>query len=245
MNTRGLKVTGPLLAAITVACGSSSTPAGPAPPAPLPRQIVVLGDSLAVSPSKEQAFPAVLQARIRERDASWQIVNAGVSGDTTAGGLRRLDAVLTNDTAILVLALGANDGLRGVPASSVERNLASIIERAQARDVRVLLCGMETPPFNGWDYTVAFHEIFPRLAAKYTVPLVPFLLTGVALNPELNGADRIHPNAGGAQRIAETVWTYLEPMLLTESMIAGFRDEGQAPACSRSSNACLRSTPQR
>jgi acyl-CoA thioesterase-1 len=222
MNTRGLKVTGPLLAAITVACGSSSTPAGPAPPAPLPRQIVVLGDSLAVSPSKEQAFPAVLQARIRERDASWQIVNAGVSGDTTAGGLRRLDAVLTNDTAILVLALGANDGLRGVPASSVERNLASIIERAQARDVRVLLCGMETPPFNGWDYTVAFHEIFPRLAAKYTVPLVPFLLTGVALNPELNGADRIHPNAGGAQRIAETVWTYLEPMLLTESMIAGF-----------------------
>jgi acyl-CoA thioesterase-1 len=220
MNTRGLKVTGPLLAAITVACGSSSTPTGPAPQEPSPRQIVVLGDSLAVSPSREQAFPAVLQTRIRQRDASWEIVNAGVSGDTTAGGLRRLDAVLTNDTAILVLALGANDGLRGVPVSEVEGNLAGIIERAQARDVRVLLCGIETPPFNGWDYTVVFHEIFPRMAAKYAVPLVPFLLAGVALNPELNGPDGIHPNAAGAQRIAETVWTYLEPMLQTQSVTA-------------------------
>lgn len=212
MNTRGLKVTGPLLAAIAVACGSGSTPTAPAG-APPARRIVVLGDSLAVSPSREQAFPALLQGRMSQHGLSWPMVNAGVSGDTTAGGLRRVDALLTDDTAILVVALGANDGLRGVAAAEVERNLAAIIERAQARNVSVLLCGMETPPFNGWDYTVAFHQVFPRLAAKYSVPLVPFLLAGVALNPELNGADGIHPNAAGAQRIADTVWTQLEPML--------------------------------
>ena len=212
MNTRGLKVTGPLLAAMAVACGSGSTPTAPTE-APPRRQIVVLGDSLAVSPSREQAFPALLQARIRQHGLSWPIVNAGVNGDTTAGGLRRVDALLTGDTAILVLALGANDGLRGVAVSTVEQNLDAIIERAKARNVRVLLCGMETPPFNGWDYTVAFHRLFPSLAAKHDVPLVPFLLAGVALNPELNGADGIHPNAAGAQRIADTIWPHLEPML--------------------------------
>jgi acyl-CoA thioesterase-1 len=220
MNTRGLKITSPLLAAIAVACGSSSTPTAPADAAP-PRQIVVLGDSLAVSPSREQAFPAVLQARIRQQGLAWSIVNAGVSGDTTAGGVRRVDALLTDDTAILLLALGANDGLRGVAAAEVERNLAAIIERAQARNISVLLCGMETPPFNGWDYTVAFHQIFPGLAAKYDVPLVPFLLAGVALNPELNGADGIHPNAAGAQRIADIVWPHLEPMLPAQRVTAG------------------------
>ncbi len=206
---------------MAVACGSGSTPTAPSE-APPPRQIVVLGDSLAVSPSREQAFPAVLQSRIRQHGLSWPIVNAGVSGDTTAGGLRRVDALLTDDTAILVLALGANDGLRGVAPAEVERNLATIIERAQARNVSVLLCGMETPPFNGWDYTVAFHQIFPGLAAEYNVPLVPFLLAGVALNPELNAADGIHPNAAGAQRIADTVWAHLAPMLPARRVTAGF-----------------------
>jgi acyl-CoA thioesterase-1 len=116
---------------------------------------------------------------------------------------------------VLVLELGANDGLRGVSTSAVERNLSTIIERAQARGTRVLLCGMEAPPLNGWNYSVEFHKIYPRLAARYGVPLVPFLLEGVALNPELNGDDIIHPNAAGAKVIAATVWPYLEPMIVS------------------------------
>jgi acyl-CoA thioesterase-1 len=143
----------------------------------------------------------------------WKIANAGVSGDTTSGGLTRLDPLLGDDVGVLVLALGANDGLRGVDLAIIERNLSTIIERVQARGIRVLLCGMETPPWRSWDYSVEFHRLFPRLAAKYDVPLVPFLLAGVALNPDLNGSDGIHPNAAGAQRIADTVWPYLEPLL--------------------------------
>ena len=97
--------------------------------------------------------------------------------------------------------------------TTVERNLSTMIEHAQVRDIRVLLCGMETPPFNGWQYTVDFHRLFPSLAQKYSVALVPFLLEGVALNPDMNGEDEIHPNAAGAKRIAETVWPYLEPLV--------------------------------
>jgi acyl-CoA thioesterase-1 len=124
-----------------------------------------------------------------------------------------VDALLRDDVGVLVVALGANDGLRGVDVSVVERNLSTIIEQVQSRGIRVLLCGMQTPPLRSWDYSVAFHRLYPRLAAKYNVPLVPFLLAGVALNPDLNGSDGIHPNAAGAQRIAETVWPYLEPLL--------------------------------
>jgi acyl-CoA thioesterase-1 len=173
----------------------------------------VLGDSLAVSPSRAEAFPAVLQTRLNGLSPSWTVVNAGIGGDTTAGGLRRVNALLGDDAAILVVALGANDGLRGVAVSTIEQNLSAIVERAQARQVRVLLCGMETPPLRGWEYSVAFHKIFPRLADKYDVPLVPFLLAGVVLNPDMNGRDAIHPNAAGARRIADTIWPYLEPMV--------------------------------
>jgi len=141
-------------------------------------------------------------------------------GDTTAGGLRRLDQAIASDPEILLLELVANDGLRDIDVGVVEKNLSSMIERAQARGIRVLLCGMETPPTHGWDYTVAFHRLFPRLAATYGTPLVPFLLAGVALNPELNGDDLIHPNAAGAQRIAETIWPFLAPMV-RESAVVG------------------------
>jgi acyl-CoA thioesterase-1 len=103
-----------------------------------------------------------------------------------------------------------------VPIETVKKNLASIIEHVQDRNIRVLLCGMETPPAHGWDYTLAFHRLFPALAAQYAVPLVPFLLAGVALNPDLNGPDGIHPNAAGAQRIAETVWPYLESLVVQQ-----------------------------
>ena len=108
--------------------------------------------------------------------------------------------MLDQNPAILIVALGANDGIRGVEGALVRRNLSTIIERAQARQIRVLLCGMEAPPFYGWNYTLAFHEIFPDLARNTNVPLVPFLLAKVALNPEMNGEDLIHPNAAGADR---------------------------------------------
>jgi acyl-CoA thioesterase-1 len=198
----------------STACGSgTNTLAGPSATEPPRGRIVVLGDSLAVSPSRTQNFVTELQSRLDATHPGWTIKNAGVSGDTTAGGVRRIDAELSADVRILVLELGANDGLRGIATSSVEQNLATIIERAQARGVQVLLCGMETPPFNGWNYSVEFHRIFPRLASRYGIPLVPFLLEGVALNADLNGEDTIHPNAAGARAIAATVWPYLQPLL--------------------------------
>jgi acyl-CoA thioesterase-1 len=203
-----------LLSAMIVAgCRSDSNPLSPSAGTATEPRIAVLGDSLATSPSAGQSFPAVLQARLEAKGLRWKVRNAGQRGDTTTGGLRRLEAVLDQDPAILIVALGANDGVRGVDLAVVSRNLSTIIERAQARQVRVLLCGMEAPPFYGWNYTLAFHEIFPDLARKYNVPLVPFLLAKVALNPEMNGEDLIHPNAAGARQIADTIWPYLEPML--------------------------------
>jgi acyl-CoA thioesterase-1 len=206
-----------------IAC-SSATPVTPSATSSVasPRRIVVVGDSLAVSPSKAGAFPAMLQQRIDVAHRGWIVGNESVGGDTTAGGRERLERALAPDTTILVLALGANDGLRGVPIATVEENLAAMIERAKARGITVLLCGMETPPLNGWNYTLEFHRLFPRLAARYDVALVPFLLEGVALNPELNGDDAIHPNAAGARRIADTVWIYLQP-LVESSVTAGSR----------------------
>ena len=195
-------------------CGAAGSPAAPGHVAAAPpRQVVVLGDSLAVSPSRSVNFAAELGERLEASGGRWSVRNAGVSGDTTSGGVRRIDEALTPETGILVLALGANDGLRGVDIAVVERNLSTMIERAQGRGVKVLLCGMETPPMNGWDYTIAFHRVFPRVAAKYNVPLVPFLLEGVALVPEMNGDDNIHPNAAGAKRIAATVWPYLDGLI--------------------------------
>ena len=168
------------------------------------RRVVVLGDSLAVSPSPAQAFPAQLQQMIDREGLRWVVVNAGINGDTTAGGVRRVEALLTADVGALVVALGANDGLRGVPTDTVGRNVSAIIQAAQMRDIAVLLCGMETLPTKGWDYLLAFHRIFPDVALERQVPLVPFLLSGVALVPEMNGPDGFHPNAAGARRIAET-----------------------------------------
>jgi len=181
------------------------------------QRVVVLGDSLAVSPSMNESFPARLQERINIARLPWVIANAGVSGDTTADGLRRADLLLANEVGVLLLELGANDGLRGMPTPTVEENLASIVTMAQRRNIRVLLCGMETPPTHGFDYSVAFHFVFPSLAQRFAVPLVPFLLAGVALDPHLNGSDGVHPNAAGAEKIAGTVWQYLQPLLRTSS----------------------------
>jgi acyl-CoA thioesterase I len=212
-------------AVATLACGAAKGPVAPSagadPGAPAARRIVVLGDSLAVSPSKATAFPARLQERLAATHPGWIVSNEGIGGDTTTGGVQRLERAVPADTAILILELGANDGLRGLPIQTIEANLSSMIERVRARDVTVLLCGMETPPFKGWDYTVDFHRVFPRVAERYDLPFVPFLLDGVALNPELNGDDLIHPNAEGARRIAETVWPYLEPLVRERKIAVG------------------------
>jgi acyl-CoA thioesterase-1 len=196
------------------ACGSAISPTGSSesPSKPISR-IVVLGDSLAVSPSPEQNFTTELQARIAREGFPWSVTNASVSGDTSADGLRRIDPVVTGDIGVLIVELGANDGLQGMAVATIQQNLEAIIERARARGIRVLLCGMETPPTHGLDYSIAFHRIFPTLAQQHDIGLVPFLLADVVLRPDLNGPDGVHPNAAGAQQIAETVWPYLEPLL--------------------------------
>ena len=206
---------------VGIACGSATGPVEPSTggraAASAIRRIVVLGDSLAVSPTRTDAFPARLQERLDATYPGWIVGNEGVGGDTTSDGLQRLDRALSQGTAILILELGANDGLRGTPLDTIEANLSAIIERVRARGITVLLCGMETPPRNGWSYTLEYHRLFPRLAARYEIPLVPFLLEGVALNPELNGDDLIHPNAAGARRIADTVWPHLERLVVASA----------------------------
>src|SRR5688572_19597284 len=148
--------------------------------------IVAFGDSLTSGPGlrRDQTYSALLQRTIEAKGYKFRVVNAGVSGNTSTRALRRLDTALGADTRILILALGINDGLRGVPVATVERNLTAIIERAQARKIAVLLCQMEAPPVNGFSYTVEFHRLFPRLADRYDLPLIPFFLY-VAGDPEL------------------------------------------------------------
>jgi acyl-CoA thioesterase-1 len=178
-------------------------------------RIVALGDSLTAGLGlpPEQAYPAQLQELINAAGLRYEVVNAGVSGDTSAGGRRRLDWSLEGDVRVLILALGANDGLRGLPVAELRRNLGAIIETAQARDITVVLAGMEAPPNFGRAYTAEFHQAYPDLAKQYGVALVPFLLEGVAGVSTLNQRDGIHPTAEGARRIADTVWTVLRSIL--------------------------------
>jgi acyl-CoA thioesterase I len=190
--------------------------ARPVSPAPEVRpKVVVLGDSLTAGLGlvPTESFPAVLQRRIDEDKLAFEVVNAGVSGDTSAGGLRRLDWSLQDGARVLVLALGGNDGLRGLPVRDMKQNLATMIERAQAKGLLVILAGMEAPPNYGREYATAFHQAYRDLATKYSVRLVPFLLDRVAGQPGLNQADGIHPNVRGAQIVADTVWGVLKPEL--------------------------------
>lgn len=193
---------------------SASSP----PPAPVedtrPR-VVILGDSITagLGLSPEEAYPTLLQQRIDAEGLRFHVVNAGVSGDTSAGGLSRLAAALEGDVRVLVVALGGNDALRALPATELSKNLSAIIERAQAQNVSVILAGMEAPPNFGEDYTVSFRRVYPELARKYKIPLVPFLLQNVAGIDTLNQRDGIHPTAEGARLVADNVWTALEPVL--------------------------------
>jgi acyl-CoA thioesterase-1 len=204
------------LFAVALGCGGSSSPTSPsAAPVSEPPIVVALGDSLTAGPglSRDETFPADLQRRAAAAGYPHRIINAGVSGDTSTEIAARFDRDVVAGTSVLILAVGGNDGLQGVPVATVRHNLNDMLERAQRRGIRVLLCGMETPPTHGFDYTIAFHRIFPELASTYDVPFMPFLLLGVVGLPEYNLGDRVHPNARGAQRIADNMWPYLEPLL--------------------------------
>jgi acyl-CoA thioesterase-1 len=218
-----------LIAVSAMACGSSESvrqAAQPAVVAPAPASIeppvkparprvVVLGDSLTsglgLDPS--QAYPMLLQRKLDAEKLEYEVVNAGVSGDTSAGGLSRLEWALEGGAEVLIVALGGNDGLRGLPVAELSRNLSTIIERAQARKIRVILAGMEAPRNYGQAYIASFHQVYPDLAKKYRVPLVPFLLQDVAGVESLNQRDGIHPTAEGARIIADHVWAVLRPVL--------------------------------
>ena len=194
------------------AAGAAVAPAKPA--IDNRRKIVVLGDSLTagLGLAVRDAYPSVLQERLKAQGLNFEVVNAGVSGDTSAGALSRLDWSLQGDVRVLVVALGGNDGLRGLPTEQLQQNLAQIIERAQARHVEVILAGMEAPPNYGRDYIVSFHKVYPSLAKRYNVALVPFLLQGVAGTDTLNQADGIHPTAAGARIVADNDWAVLKPV---------------------------------
>ena len=205
---------GPPTDAAPPSAAARPAPAAPPPAASKPR-IVCLGDSLTagLGLSPAEAYPARLEARLREAGLDYEVVNAGVSGDTSAGGLRRLDWSMDGDVKVLVLALGANDGLRGLPTTELHDNLAAIIAAAQARGARVVLAGMEAPPNFGEAYTREFREVYRSLASTYDVTLIPFFLDGVAGVPALNQPDGIHPTADGQRRVADTIWQAVAPLV--------------------------------
>ena len=190
------------------------TPADP-DAAPARPRVVAFGDSLTAGLGllEQEAYPALLQKKIDEAGYPFEVVNAGLSGDTSAGGVRRLDWALEGDVRILIVAFGGNDGLRGLPVAQMKENLSTIINKARERNVVVILAGMEAPPNFGQEYATAFRQAFRDVALKERVLFVPFLLNNVAGNGALNQADGIHPNQQGAQIVAETVWAVLEPLL--------------------------------
>jgi acyl-CoA thioesterase-1 len=176
---------------------------------------VFLGDSLTAGLGlpREQSVPSLIQERLLAEGFRYEVVNAGVSGDTSAGGLSRLDWSIEGDVAVLVLELGANDGLRGLPVAQLKGNLSEIITRAKQRGIAVVLTGMEAPPNYGPAYTAEFRQTYRGLADEHDVVFVPFFLEGVAGIASLNNSDGIHPNAEGARLIAQRLWGVLEPLL--------------------------------
>ena len=198
---------------------AATAPVAPAPETPeaesaRPR-VVVLGDSLTAGLGllETQSFPALLQQKIDEEGYQFDVENAGVSGDTSAGGLRRLDWALQGDVRVVILELGANDGLRGLSVAEMKNNLTAIVQRCRERGATVILAGMEAPPNYGREYATAFRQAYRDIARTERVLLIPFLLDGVAGRPELNQRDGIHPNVPGARIVAENVWRVLRPVL--------------------------------
>ncbi|HWA86863.1 MAG TPA: arylesterase [Opitutus sp.] len=194
--------------------GSSSLRA-----AATPKTIVFFGDSLTfglgLDDPATEAYPALIRQKIAAARLPYRVVDAGLSGETSAGGLRRIDWILRQPIDVFVLALGANDGLRGIEPAVTRTNLEAILERVRAKNpaVRLVVAGMMMPPNMGPDYTRDFAAIFPAVAEKFHATLIPFLLADVAAHPDLNQADGIHPTATGHAIVAATVWKYLRPLL--------------------------------
>jgi len=217
---------------LLAACGESERPAGEAapaaaapaaPPAIADRReapggdalrVVFLGDSLTagLGLGEAEAFPALVGERLERAGHAVAVVNAGVSGDTSAGGLARLGWILRQEPDVLVVELGANDGLRGISPEATEENLRGIVRGAQEAGARVLLLGIRLPPNYGPDYRARFEAIYPRVAAEFGVPLVPFFLEGVGGRADLNLGDGIHPNAAGQRRVADNVYPAIEEL---------------------------------
>ena len=197
------------------AASESSTSEGAARPTKSVAKIVAFGDSLTAGYglSPEQSYPALLQKKLAADGLEYEVVNAGVSGDTSAGGVRRIDWSLEGDVQVVILELGANDILRGQPIGDLKKNLTEIISHAKAHGARVLLAGMEAPTNSGPDYRRATHEVFAAVAREQNVSLIPFLLDRVAGIESLNQDDGIHPNPQGTRIVADTVYQYLKPML--------------------------------
>lgn len=184
---------------------------------PAPKVILFYGDSLTAGYglSPEEAFPALVEQKLNKTENVATVVNAGLSGETSAGGLTRLNWVIRQPIDIFVLELGANDGLRGLPLEQTKKNLQQIIDRVKAKypDVKIVIAGMMVPPNMGLEYTTKFRKIFPDLAAKNKATLIPFLLQDVAGNEKLNLGDGIHPNPEGHRIVAENVAKVIEPLL--------------------------------
>ncbi|HEY8660911.1 MAG TPA: arylesterase [Hanamia sp.] len=178
------------------------------------KTILFFGNSLTagygIDPS--QAFPALIQNKIDSLKLNYNVINAGVSGETSAGGNGRIDWILRQPIDIFVLELGGNDGLRGIPLAETKKNLQAIIDKVKSKypDAKIILAGMQIPPNMGQDYTGEFKKIYPELAAKNKISLIPFLLQGVGGDPKLNQDDGIHPNVEGAKIVAENVWKVLK-----------------------------------
>lgn len=181
---------------------ASATPVAPRP------KLVALGDSLTegLGVEPQEAYPAQLQARLQEAGIKWEVVNAGLSGETSSGALSRLDWVMRTEPDAVLLATGANDGLRGIDPEITAGNLDAIVTKLKADGVKVMLVGMKAPPNLGADYTEEFEAIYPEVAQKQNVPLIPFLLEGVAKVPELNQEDGKHPTAEGYTKVVDLIF---------------------------------------
>lgn len=207
-----------IIAALSVACSSGSTPLPSPTPLPLPTAlpaagvIVALGDSLTegMGVDPNGSYPAQLERKLHDNGYNWTVVNAGVSGETSSGALSRVDWVIDSlHPDIVILATGGNDSLRATDPAVTEQNLRQIVERLQAADVTVILAGMQTVQNMGQDYTDAFRAIYPKIAEEYHLILIPFLLEGVAGDPKLSQEDFIHPTAEGYTIVVETVYPYV------------------------------------
>jgi len=181
------------------------------------KRIVFFGDSITAGYgiNLESAFPALIEEKLKQAGKTYDVVNAGLSGETTAGGLQRIDWVLRSKPDIFILELGGNDGLRGLSLDETRSNLKAMIQKIRLvkADTEIILAGMQIPPNLGQAYTAEFSALFSDIAQSEGVKLIPFLLEGVGGEPELNLSDGIHPNEAGHEIVAETIWTYIKPLL--------------------------------